>query len=243
MGDFDDGREMGLWGDDGIPYWDGDDEMNDSREKLLVELTPVDYLTKREKFKRFSAGGTSYHSEYGEMTDRSIFKIIHDRYNRNDDYALKVFADTTFIGYVRKKFGKYNRTQEINEFCFTNSEFNCLRIEYYGSKYKLVKCDNEYQGIEKSIDDILYKKRSCTKKDSEEASIENALKLKEKYNFSEEEIQELSKRLNQIRLEIVSTAGKELANEAIETTEKVLVQTSKFLGGLYKKYKESKNGE
>jgi hypothetical protein len=32
--------------------------------------------------------------------------------------------------------------------------------------------------------------------------------------------------------------GKELANEAIETTEKILVQTSKFLGGLYKKYKE-----
>ncbi len=240
MGDFDDGMEMGLWGADGIPY-DYGDENSYSREELLVELTPVDYLTKREKYKRFSAGSTSYHTEYGSTTDRSVFKIVHDRYNKNDPYALKVFADTTFIGYVQKKFGQHNKTQEINEFCFTNSEFNCLRIEYYGSRYKLVKCNSLYQGIEKSVDDILYKKRNCAQKDSEEESIENALKKKEEYNLSEEDIQELNKRLNQIRLDIVSTAGKELATEAMETTEKVLVQTSKFIGGLYKKYKERKN--
>jgi hypothetical protein len=59
---------------------------------------------------------------------------------------------------VQKKFSNHDRTQEINKFCFTNSDFNCLRIEYYGSKYKLVKCNNKYQGIEKNIDDILYKK-------------------------------------------------------------------------------------
>jgi hypothetical protein len=78
MGDFDDGREMGLWGSDGIPYWDGD-ETDYSKEELFIELTPVGYLTKRERYKRFSAGSTSYHSDYGEMTDRSVFKIIHDR--------------------------------------------------------------------------------------------------------------------------------------------------------------------
>ena len=237
MGDFDDGYERGWWGADGMPYWDGD-EVDYSKEELLVELTPADYLTKRERSKRFSAGRPSYNTEHGGTTDRSAFKIIHDRYNRNDNYALKVLADSTFIGYVQKKFGKYNRTKEIHEFCFTDSKFNCILIESYGSKYKLIKCDDRYQGIEKIVDDILYKKRNCIQEESEEESIESALKLKEKYNFSEEEIQKLSKRLNQIRREVVSTAGKEFANEAVETTEKVLVQTSKFLGGLYKKYKE-----
>ncbi len=38
MGEYDDGRELGLWGDDGIPYWI--DEVDNTAEikKLKKEL-------------------------------------------------------------------------------------------------------------------------------------------------------------------------------------------------------------
>ena len=151
MGDFDDGREMGLWGDDGIPYWMDDDVKDDKYIKndydsstsipkyqnikatdnsIDINLTPSKYLSSEEQNLRNRLINNELNSSQINL------KVIHNPKNTHDSLALEVYNNNVKIGHIQK----YDNPIDINQFCFINNKkVDNLKIEWIDNKFKLLK--------------------------------------------------------------------------------------------------------
>ena len=168
MGDFDDGMEMGLWGADGIPYWDGEDDQNSHtkikrkrRKKtteidvnsnqyntiecvpkylcLKVMLTSSSLLKTRERYERSSL--------YNKEDVIIELELIHDKGNEYDNKALEVYFNRIFMGHVRKRFkdDAIDNTRVVNEFCFEDNKLSNVSIFWSGEEFYLRKISKEYK--------------------------------------------------------------------------------------------------
>ncbi len=226
MGDYDDGREMGLWGDDGIPYWDGDDESEKRKKGYIVSLTPSKYLKKYQKDKRIALWHKRSSKGYISL------ELVHNRFNERDKYALEVYFEDVFIGYLRKKYDDHDKTTEINKMCFLNGFLREVRIEHLsGDKVSIMESktvsdlDWRYGTLREKTDIILFKNNAVPMQDTEAITIKYALQHKELYSFNDEEIANLKTRLAKIALEQSGAAGREIGTAAIDATEKILTET------------------
>jgi len=243
MSDFDYGYERGWWGTDGLPYWDDDEkEVLDRREHIVIELTPSKFLKEHQKNKRDMLFSHSNKYDYLSL------KIVHNRYHKNDPYALEVYYQRVFIGYVRKKFDDINKSKQINDFCFIDKFFCYTNISYkkhtlylyhVDSYTENVVCDNAYNAkLEKNktyqvqVDNILYKFNNVPQQESESLTIKYALKHKDLFSFTPDMIATLKVRLAIIASETTESAGREIGIAALDVTEKVLEETFSILGKL-----------
>ncbi len=194
MGDFDDGMEMGLWGADGIPYWDGDeDDSYQKKEKkrkivepdmnskkyntvecdskyvcLKVMLTPSSLLNARERYTRSDL--------YKEQDTEIKLELIHDKGNEADSKALEVYYDQIFMGHIRKKFkdADINNTNVVNDFCFEDNKLRDISLFWNGEEFYLRKKSKET--VQK---EFLYKQKLIREKEERE---EEKKRKKEKEN-------------------------------------------------------------
>ncbi len=246
MGDFDDGMEMGLWGSDGIPDWDDEyerEEVFDDREHIIIQLTPSKFLKEHQKNKRDELFRNYDKFDYGALV------IVHNRYNKDDKFALEVYYQRVFIGHVRGKFNDNNNTDQINDFCFIKDFFCDTGISYKnrslflyhsGSHSKDGICDNTYKSkieIQKTyrvqVDNILYKFNNVPQQNSEALTIKYALRHRDSYSFNDDMIAAMKMRLPAIASEVAESTGREIGLAIIEVTSKVLEETFSVVGKIF----------
>lgn len=140
MGDYDYGREHGMWGDDGVPYWikydNGFNEENNSNvyeqknnlESIEVSLTPSKFLMPEEKYSRAKLINNT-------LDDNDInLEVMHNKYNKYDSLALEVYNKGIMIGHIQK----YDAQKNINEFCFINNKkIKSLILSWKNDKFYL----------------------------------------------------------------------------------------------------------
>ncbi len=225
MGDYDDGREMGLWGDDGIPYDYGNDEEEYVEKGYIVALTPERFLKQYQKNKRQN------------LSKHSSVEFIHNRFNEYDRYALEVYFEDVFIGHVRKNYDDDNKASEINKWCFVDGFLGNVYIVYLGNgNFSIRKYESTTDPIVRNgtyrerVDNILFRKNSVPMQETEGITIKYALKHKELYSFTDENIADLKMRLAKIATEQTGAAGREIGTAAIDATEKILTESLDLAG-------------
>lgn len=136
--------------------------------KAAAEKTPA---KSRAKFERHKVAGTSYHldaiMELAEdnpdydMTQREIVdagmeeqriyqytfpdspvELVDDPDNENDPNAIKVLVAGQHIGYIKR--GSTGRVHNLQR----AGRVLGVTVEIYGGKYKVVTCDEDYDGTE-----------------------------------------------------------------------------------------------
>ncbi len=227
-------------------YSCGDDDTS-VNNNFIVDLTSIDFLTKREKQKRLKVGTYYNYTGGRSYQDDSTLVVFHDKYNRHDDYALKVMADDIFIGYIRKKYKNIDKTDEINNYCFHSGYFEDISIQAEGKKFILTRFarygsnkDTEYQHHAYTI---MYKNRNIIPLATEEKTIEDVLENKNKHGLSQKDIVILESRLTKIRFGIVRENSLEFANETLYATDRILGQVFGFIGRTLKKSIDKKNNK
>jgi len=225
MGDFDDGREMGLWGADGIPYWDGDNEDENIEKGYIVALTPKRFLKQYQKNKR------------SHLNINSSLKLVHNRFNEHDRYALEVYFDSVFIGHVRKNYDDGDKSLEINKWCFEDGFLTHVYIVYLAhGDFSIRKYENASDKswrnttYREQVDNILFRKNSVPMQETEGITIKYALKNKKLYNFTDDDIATLKMRLATIATEQIGGAGRAIGTTTIDATEKILTESLDIAG-------------
>lgn len=232
MGDYDYGIEHGMWGTDGIPYdMNEDEEIQVYDNRIIVHLTPRKYLNKHQTEKRREVDYDDYISG---------IQVIHDRYNKNDKYALEVFYKNVHIGYIRKKFDQRNidNTDKINNFCFTNGIFNDIVLTYVESKLMLIqfphKRDEKDKPLRERADNIMFKFKNVPQLETEALSIKHALGNADRYSLSQDDIGILKLRLAGIAAAEIGSAGKEMTQTTLVAIDSIIGETVGLFGKLIK---------
>lgn len=153
MSDFDDLYERGLVDKSGMPLWDDDIKFKkpfksisisnktvDDTTEIKIELTPVKYINNQESL-------SMRESLFKHRLAVIDLKLEHQRDNNYDEFALKVFCNNIFIGYILK----YKDSSKINEFCFKNKNLNpnIKLIWKFDSLYLKREYNNSIPDLEK----------------------------------------------------------------------------------------------
>lgn len=136
--------------------------------KAAAEKTPA---KPRAKFERHKVAGTSYHLDaimalaqenpdydltkreiiVDELTDERIYQytftdgpveLVDDPDNEHDPNAIKVLVAGQHIGYIKR--GSTDRVHNLQR----AGRVLGVTAEIYGGKYKVVTCDEDYDGTE-----------------------------------------------------------------------------------------------
>ena len=213
MGDFDDMYDMGLVDKSGMPIWEENDtnystvhhNTNLVKESIIVSLTPDKYLNNEQQYKR---------SKFlnGHL-DSYTLEVLHDNYNQNDSFALKVYCDGVMIGYIQK----YNNPNNINEFSFKdNNPRSDLGIEFSNNTLTLYKylSKNEFEFISnQKKQELLIRQEKEIQKEKDEKAEEKTRELKEHLAQRQNE---LEKRINEIKKREKKEEKKELYASRID---------------------------
>lgn len=104
---------------------------------LEITLTPSKYLNDNQQYKRRQL--------FNEELINPKLELIHNKFNSHDKLALEIFCDKIMIGYIQK----YNSENDINNYCFTNSELlNDIKVLFINNKLIIHKKSNLNQNNE-----------------------------------------------------------------------------------------------
>jgi hypothetical protein len=181
-------------------------------------------LTKYQKNKRREV---RYYSE---------LELVHNRFNKHDRFALEVYLDNVFIGYVRKVYEDTDKSIEINNLCFDSGFLKNIYIDYNKNQQFVIAEAHSDASLEKNqtyqkrVDNILFKIHNIPMDETEALTIKHALKYKDEYELSEKEVSILKTRLAVIVAENTGNAGREIGLATAEAAEKILGETFGLAG-------------
>ena len=100
-------------------------------EYINVELTPSKYLTSdSSKYIRSKILNNK------ENVDWDDFELMYDKFNEYDSFAIQVFYNEIFIGYIKKN-QTFLSSSEINNFCFNNQDLREISINWENNTFIL----------------------------------------------------------------------------------------------------------
>ena len=151
MGDWDDMVDMGYGNADGTlteefyescesPEYNNKINTPMKYEYMEVMLTPSNYLSSEEKYERALIINSK------QFVDWSKFEVMHDSTNQYDHFAIQIFFQKIFIGFVKK----HTSISSINSFCFYNDQILDLEINWVKNTFLLRKTttkDNELEQL------------------------------------------------------------------------------------------------
>lgn len=106
---------------------------NTKYKGLKVELTPKKYLNLYQEIEQRE-------QLFAGKIKKPKLTLKHEKENSYDEFAIKVFCDSIFIGYVLKQNNKYN----INNFCFKNEKIKKVYAIFYNHNIELIIKNEEH---------------------------------------------------------------------------------------------------
>ncbi len=238
MGMHDDGVELGLWGNDGIPNWDDESSKNLEDNEYNVILSPKKYLHDNGT----TIGSEVHTREEVDQMHETYLELQHDRYNVNDKLAIKVLYKDRFIGYIYKNHNQNNKLlnkNEINSKCFNTKDLIKDITLIKKNKHYILRTHGEkthFTSNFEKVEKILHRDRNIKPLKSEKDTIVYALENKNTFSFTEEDLDILISR--KVFL-FTNSTGKVIGSAAKSTlaaTEKTLATAEKVVGSIFKKF-------